>query len=78
MWLQRDFTITSFYWMKVRTFPIKKQRNEYGRAIRKDYEAHRLPDVRRKDIKELVPMGDELARTITTVVTDNLMLEIYD
>ena len=61
-----------------KTFPLKKQRNEFSKSIRKDYEAHRLPDIRRKDIKEIVPMGDGLARTITTVVTDNLMLEIYD
>lgn len=46
--------------------------------IRKDYEAHRLPGVRRKDIKELVPMGDGISRTITTIVTDNLLLEVYD
>lgn len=46
--------------------------------IRKDYEAHRLPNVRRKDIKELVPMDDGIARTITTIVTDNLLLEVYD
>lgn len=59
-------------------YSIKKQRNEYGRLIRKDYEAHRLPNVRRKDIKELVPMGDGMSRTITTIVHDNLMLEVYD
>lgn len=64
--------------MRIRHFPIKKQRNEYGRLIRKDYEAHRLPDVRRKDIKELIPMGDGISRTITTIVTDNLLLEVYD
>ena len=78
MWLQRAFTITSSCWMKVRYFPLKKQRNEFGKRIRKDYEAHRLTGIRRKDIKELVPMADSIARTITTVVTDNLMLEIYD
>lgn len=59
-------------------YPLKKQRNEYGRAIRKDYEAGRLPWVRRRDIKELVPMFDGIARTITTIVTDNLLLEVYD
>ena len=59
-------------------FNIKKQRNEYGRRIRKDYEAGRLPDVRRKDIKELTPMFDGICRTITTVVEDNLLLEVYE
>ena len=64
--------------MKVATYNIKKQRNEYGRQIRKDYEAHRLPEIRRKDIKELVPMFDGVCRTITTIVEDNLLIEVYD
>lgn len=64
--------------MRIRQFPLKKQRNEYGKLIRKDYEAHRLPDVRRKDIKEIVPMFDGISRTITTFVLDNLLLEVYD
>ena len=59
-------------------YNIKKQRNEFGRRIRKDYEAGRMPDVRRKDIKELVPMFDGICRTITTIVEDNLLLEIYE
>ena len=64
--------------MKVATYNIKKQRNEYGRQIRKDYEAHRLPEIRRKDIKELVPMFDGVCRTITTIVEDNLLIEVYE
>lgn len=64
--------------MKIASYNIKKQRNEYGRQIRKDYEAGRLPDVRRKDIKEFVPMFDGLCRTITTIVEDNLILEVYE
>lgn len=63
---------------KIAAYNIKKQRNEYGRQIRKDYEAHRLPNVRRKDIKELVPMFDGICRTITTITEDNLLLEVYD
>lgn len=65
--------------MGVRTeyYPLKKQRNEYGRLIRKDYEAHRIA-ARRKDIKEVVPMFDGVARTITTIVTDNLLLCVYE
>jgi hypothetical protein len=63
---------------KIAAYNIKKQRNEYGRQIRKDYEAHRLPDVRRKDIKELVPMFDGICRTITTITEDNLLLEVYE
>lgn len=45
--------------------------------MRKAYEAH-LTTLRRKDIKELVPMFDDLARTITTVTHDNLLLEINE
>lgn len=56
---------------------MKKQRNELGRIMRKAYEAHQT-DLRRKDIKEVVPMFDGIARTITTIVHDNLMLEIDD
>jgi len=63
---------------RIGIWPIKKQRNEYGKLIRKDYEAHRLPDVRRKDIKEFVPVADGLCRTITSFEIDNLMLEVYD
>jgi hypothetical protein len=59
-------------------YNIKKQRNEFGRQIRKDYEAGRMPDVRRKDIKELVPMFDGICRTITTITEDNLLLEVYE
>ena len=58
-------------------YPLKKQRNELGKKMRKAYEAH-LTDLRRRDIKVVVPMFDEMARTITTVVHDNLMLEIYE
>ena len=64
--------------MKVAVWNIKKQRNEYGRQIRKEYEAGRLPEVRRKDIKELVPMFDGICRTVTTIVEDNLLLEVYE
>ena len=56
-------------------FPLKKQRNELGKRMRKAYEAHQT-NLRRKDIKELVPMFDGIARTITTIVHDNLLLEI--
>lgn len=73
-------TITSVQkdYLLIEIYPIKKQRNEYGKLIRKDYEAHRLPDVRRKDIKRYEPMGDGVCRTVTTFVEDNLMLEIYE
>lgn len=63
---------------KIAAYNIKKQRNEYGRTIRKAYEAGLLPNVRRKDIKEFVPMFDGICRTITTIVEDNLLIEVYE
>ena len=59
--------------MRTEYYPLKKQRNEYGRLIRKDYESHRVA-ARRMEIKEIVPMFDGISRTITTVVTDNMIL----
>ena len=64
-------------WKMINIFPLKKQRNELGRKMRKAYEAHQTT-LRRKDIKEVVPMFDDIARTITTVVHDNLLLEINE
>lgn len=63
---------------KINTYPIKKQRNEFGKLIRKAYESHTISGIRRKDIKEYVPMGDGLSRTITTFPLDNMMLEVYE
>ena len=62
----------------IAAYNIKKQRNEYGRQIRKEYEAGLRKDVRRKDIKELVPMFDGVLRTLTTITEDNLLLEVYE
>ena len=62
-------------WKMISIFPIKKQRNELGRKMRKAYEAHQT-NLRRKDIKELVPLFDDIARTITAVSLDNLLLEL--
>lgn len=64
--------------MRCEVYNIKKQRNEYGRLIRKEYEAGLRKDVRRKDIKELVPMFDGVLRTLTTITEDNLILEVYE
>ena len=61
-----------------RYFPIRKQRNGFGRMIRKDYEAGRMPDIRRKDIKEFAPRDDDMSGTITSVTHDNLLMEVYE
>lgn len=63
---------------RIAAYNIKKQRNEFGRQIRKDYEAGRLPDVRRVDIREFVPVFDGVCRTVTTITEDNLLLEVYE
>lgn len=63
---------------RIATYNIKKQRNEFGRQIRKDYEAHRTPGVRRVDVREFVPVFDGICRSLTTVTDDNLLVEIYE
>lgn len=62
---------------KVGVWGVKKQRNEYGRQIRREYESGRLPGVRRCEIREFVPVFDGVCRAITTVTEDNLILEAY-
>lgn len=62
----------------IAAYNIKKQRNEYGRQIRKDYEAGRMPGVRRVDVREFVPVFDGACRALTTVTDDNLLVEVYE
>lgn len=63
---------------RIAAYNIKKQRNEFGRQIRKDYEAGRMPGVRRVDVREFVPVFDGVCRTVTTITEDNLLLEVYE
>lgn len=63
---------------RIAVYNIKKQRNEFGRQIRKDYEAGRMPGVRRVDVREFVPVFDGICRTVTTITEDNLLLEVYE
>lgn len=63
---------------KVGVWGVKKQRNEYGRQIRREYEAGRLPEVRRCEIREFVPVFDGVCRALTTILEDNLILEVYE
>lgn len=57
-----------------RAAALMPRRNDYGKSIRKDYEAHRL-SAKRKEIKDLVPRPDRKAGTLTTVTKDLLLLE---
>ena len=63
---------------KVGVWGVKKQRNEYGRQIRREYEAGRLPEVRRCEIREFVPVFDGVCRALTTILEDNMILEVYE
>lgn len=52
---------------------FRKDRTEYGRRVRKEYE-HGLPYD--KAMRQYVPRPDGLSNTITTIVKDNLLIEI--
>ena len=53
---------------------LTPKRTEYGKAIRKQYEAHEINE-QRKNIQQLEPRTDGLSNTITTVAKDNLVIE---
>lgn len=63
--------------MMKRQMILKYQRNEYGKRIRKAYEAHEVKEKRGR-MKEIVPRSDGLCNTITTVQKDNLVLEVIE
>lgn len=63
--------------MMKRQMILKYQRNEYGKRIRKAYEAHEVKEKRGR-MKEIVPRSDGLCNTITTVSKDNLVLEVIE
>ena len=48
------------------------KRTEYGKAVRKDYEAGRINESRH-NMTELVPRDDGIANTLTTVCKDNYL-----
>lgn len=64
MWRKSDETILS-----------KKTRTEYGKRIRKDYEAGKIKE-QRKNMTQYEPRYDEICNTLTTVLKDNYILEI--
>ena len=53
------------------------KRTDYGKAIRKDYETHKLYE-HRSNMVILAPRNDECINTLTTVLKDNYILEIYE
>lgn len=53
---------------------LSAKRTEYGKAIRKDYEAHEIRESRH-NMTELEPRKDGVCNTVTTVQKDCLVLE---
>jgi DNA (cytosine-5)-methyltransferase 3A len=57
-----------------RAWILRKARNEYGKQIRKAYEKHEISE-RRCNMTDYVPRTDGISNTLTTVQSDNYMLE---
>lgn len=49
------------------------KRNDYGKAVRKDYENGNIRE-KRRNMTDLVPREDGLSNTITTVQKDNILI----
>lgn len=53
---------------------LRKERTEYGKKIRKQYESHCINE-KRANMTVYAPRSDGLCNTITTVQKDNYILE---
>lgn len=53
---------------------MKPERNEYGKAIRKEYEAGTVKE-KMGNMRDLTPRKDGISNTLTTVQKDNYLLE---
>lgn len=53
---------------------LRRVRTQYGKAIRKDYEAGRVKE-KRSNMTQYEPRDDGLLNTLTTVLKDNYILE---
>lgn len=62
----------------MRAIVLKQQRSEFGKQVRKAYESGCREFGGRQAMKELTPKENGKSETITTVVKDNIILEIYD
>lgn len=56
---------------------LRKVRTEYGKAIRKQYEAGEIAE-KRSNIQRYEPRYDGISNTLTTVQKDNYVLEVGD
>lgn len=54
---------------------VKKRRTEYGKKIRKDYEAGRVKE-KIGNMREPIAVRAEFANTLTTVQKDNLIVVV--
>lgn len=54
---------------------LRPQRTEYGKAIRKQYDAGEIKEPRRKNVIAMVPRQDGITNTITTLLKDNYLAE---
>jgi len=53
---------------------LRSVRTEYGKSIRKDYEAGKVEE-KWSNIRRLEPRPDGISNTLTTVLKDNLLME---
>lgn len=53
---------------------LKYTRTEYGKLIRKLYEQG-IVNERRCNMRKLIPRGDDISNTVTTVLKDNYIIE---
>ena len=53
---------------------LTPKRTEYGKKIRKDYEAGKIKE-KRRNVQQLEPRFDEKTNCLTTVQKDNLIVE---
>lgn len=53
---------------------LKAERTEFGKQVRKDYDAHKKY-YQRQDMRRWVPRNDEISNTISTATKDNMLME---
>lgn len=59
------------------TYCLKFERSEYGKAVRKAYESGGIK-IPRSRMRQATIRTDECSNTVTTVLKDNLILEIVE
>lgn len=79
IYTEKSPTLTGCAWeqnnLVVENVCLTSKRTEYGKAIRRQYEAHEITEPRR-NITRLEPRTDGKTGTITTVQKDNLIMQL--